>query len=99
MRSRTSAIALLFGVGVGSVVLGACGSSDGNSQFDPNDPKNNLFGNGDGGGFGDGGIGDFRDANDVLEAGCATATSSATRTPVYMLVVLDGSGSMDSDNK
>jgi hypothetical protein len=33
------------------------------------------------------------------EAGCATASATATRAPVYMLFVLDGSGSMGQDNK
>ena len=32
-------------------------------------------------------------------AGCATASSEAKRQPVYLLFVLDGSGSMDQDNK
>ena len=33
------------------------------------------------------------------DAGCATATAKATKTPVYMLFVLDGSGSMKQNNK
>jgi hypothetical protein len=41
----------------------------------------------------------------TLEAGvpglaaCATATARAQKVPVYMLFVVDGSGSMDNDNK
>jgi hypothetical protein len=38
-------------------------------------------------------------ANPVLGAGCATGTSTAKRAPVYMLIVLDGSGSMALDHK
>jgi von Willebrand factor type A domain len=34
-----------------------------------------------------------------LGAGCATASSEAKRQPVYLLFVLDGSGSMSQDNK
>ena len=34
-----------------------------------------------------------------LDAGCATATASVTRQPVYLLLVLDGSGSMEMENK
>ena len=33
------------------------------------------------------------------DAGCATATAAASRSPVYMLFVLDGSGSMGQENK
>jgi hypothetical protein len=33
------------------------------------------------------------------EAGCATAMAKASRQPVYMLFVLDGSGSMQQQNK
>jgi hypothetical protein len=35
----------------------------------------------------------------LLGASCATATAQATRAPVYMLFVLDGSGSMIMQNK
>jgi hypothetical protein len=35
----------------------------------------------------------------VGDAGCATASAAAARAPVYMLFVLDGSGSMGQDNK
>lgn len=34
-----------------------------------------------------------------LDAGCATATATATKTPVYIVFILDGSGSMQQDNK
>src|SRR5258706_2037580 len=39
------------------------------------------------------------DPSSVVGAACATATSAAARQPVYMLIVLDGSGSMSQDNK
>ncbi len=45
--------------------------------------------------FGEAGI---RDAG-LGDSGCATATAAATRKPVYMLFVLDGSGSMSQDSK
>jgi hypothetical protein len=36
---------------------------------------------------------------DLGDAGCATGSSQAKRQPVYLLFVLDGSGSMKEDNK
>ena len=45
--------------------------------------------------LGDGGTG----GGSLLEAGCATATAGTQRAPVYMLIVLDGSGSMTDNNK
>jgi hypothetical protein len=39
------------------------------------------------------------DAYYFLDAGCATASAQAKRDPVFMLIVLDGSGSMGQDNK
>ena len=42
---------------------------------------------------------DSSPVNPLLDSGCATATAAATRSPVYMLLVLDGSGSMGQDNK
>jgi hypothetical protein len=47
--------------------------------------------------FGDAGVTVHSDAS--IDAGCATATAAATRQPVYMLFVEDGSRSMDQDNK
>jgi hypothetical protein len=37
--------------------------------------------------------------NTLADAGCATAQAQAKRQPVYLLFVLDGSGSMSQDNK
>jgi uncharacterized protein YegL len=46
-----------------------------------------------------GGDGDVPVGSDLGDAGCATASAEARRQPVYLLFVLDGSGSMKSDNK
>jgi Mg-chelatase subunit ChlD/archaellum component FlaF (FlaF/FlaG flagellin family) len=48
--------------------------------------------------FGDGGSGSSS-GSVSLDAGCATATATATKTPVYLVFILDGSGSMSQDNK
>src|SRR5438132_5381456 len=34
-----------------------------------------------------------------LDSGCATATAETHKDPVYLLFIVDGSGSMMSDNK
>jgi hypothetical protein len=39
------------------------------------------------------------DANTIFGAGCATARAPIERDPIYMLFVLDGSGSMKEDSK
>lgn len=39
------------------------------------------------------------DTFDLLEAGCATASTDTTKAPVFMEIVLDGSGSMSDDGK
>ena len=85
-----------FAVGMASVGFAltlavACGGSH-KSTFDDNN-DGGLIGAGSDGGLGSsGGIG-------LLDAGCATATADAQRAPVYMMIVLDGSGSMQDDNK
>lgn len=61
-------------------------------------------GGGGGGGGGDDpivvGPSEEEDAGRLqADAGCAGVKSEAKRSPVYMLVVLDGSGSMSSDSK
>ena len=38
------------------------------------------------------------DAGDIL-SGCATATAKVDRQPIYMLILLDGSGSMNDESK
>lgn len=52
---------------------------------------------GSSGSFGDGSIAEA--GGSLGDAGCATATAKATKTPVYMLFILDGSGSMTENNK
>jgi hypothetical protein len=59
------------------------GAAGGTSGGDPG----SFGGGGDGGGGG------------ALDSGCATATAKTERAPVYMLIVLDGSGSMNKDDK
>src|SRR4051794_10645592 len=44
-------------------------------------------------------FGAVSDALELLEAGCAKATAHVLRDPIYMLLVLDGSGSMAQDQK
>ena len=72
-----------------------CGSSD--SEFsNGGDPNNNGNdgGTGSGGGF-SGGSGDGSTGGTWTGAPCATASADSFRTPIYMQMVLDGSGSMD----
>ncbi|WP_394850156.1 VWA domain-containing protein [Pendulispora brunnea] len=75
--------------------LQGCGSSD--SEFsnggDPNGGGNDG-GTGSGGGFGDG-AGGGGSGGSWTGAPCATASADSFRTPIYMQMVLDGSGSMD----
>jgi len=47
----------------------------------------------------DGGVVFGEDPSGVVGAACAKTTAAASHSPVYMLVVLDGSGSMSQDNK
>ena len=78
-----------------SASLYACGSDEVESTFDAASPDsgkppgNNLppLGNGDGGG----GLDSAFDP----DAACATGTVAATRSPAYLQLVVDGSGSMD----
>ncbi|HEY1695992.1 MAG TPA: vWA domain-containing protein [Polyangiaceae bacterium] len=51
------------------------------------------------GNFGDGSAGGDDGSAPLGDSGCATATAKATKTPVYMLFILDGSGSMSQDSK
>jgi len=74
--------------GSGGGDAGASSSSGGSSS---------SSGGGSSGSFGDGSI---AEGGGMLgDAGCATASAKATKSPVYMLFVLDGSGSMSQDNK
>ena len=96
---HTALGALLFGAACLLPLASGCGGSSDASTFpgsqNGDDGSAGLFG----GGNGDGGIGEFVDGAGLLEAGCAVATARAARQPVYMLIVLDGSGSMDMENK
>ena len=74
----------------------ACGSSEPLSTFDSGmQPDTSTVVLPPTGSFGDaatdGGDGSAFD----LDGGCATATAEARRIPVYMMLVIDGSGSMD----
>ena len=79
-----------LGVLVASLAQGCGSSGDNGSQFVPpfdgGDSSDQPVPNLDGGVPGE-------------LAACATAKASATKIPVYMLMILDGSGSMDNDNK
>lgn len=81
------------------ITAGAGCSSTNGSKF--GDGSDGGVG-GDGGNGGDGSVGpgiggnsDGGNSGDAGFASCATATATAARTPVYMMIVLDGSGSMD----
>lgn len=92
----SSVLALVAAVG--------CGSSENGSGFDAGggDSDGGATGDGGGNGFGDGGGGFVGSdgggtiGGDGGLAACATAEATASRTPVYMLIVVDGSGSMDN---
>src|SRR6185312_13036067 len=75
--------------------VAACGGSSehklGGSSGVGGDDDDNSFAPGDD----DGGS----TAPPISGSGCATASAVAKRQPVYLEFVLDGSGSMDSDNK
>ncbi len=91
----------------------ACGTTAPPTGFDPNSSSSGSGSSSGGGGsdaassssssssgggniFGDGGSSDGPSLGD---SGCATATAQAQKTPVYMLFILDGSGSMGMNNK
>jgi hypothetical protein len=90
----------------------ACGTTASGGGFgNPGSSSSSGGGGGDGGSssgsggsggssgsiFGDGSAGDT--GVQLGDAGCATATAKATKTPVYMLFILDGSGSMNQNSK
>jgi hypothetical protein len=83
-----------------SLFFAGCGVSDtgasafrekdsGSDGFFSNDPPKNFAEAG----------GDPTDIDALLTAGCATAQQQAERAPIYMLFVLDGSGSMNESGK
>ena len=81
---------LSLSLGVASLAQGCGDSGDNGSQFVH---------------FADGGDGNDQPVPNLDGsvpadlAACATAKAQATKIPVYMLMILDGSGSMDNDNK
>jgi hypothetical protein len=91
-RAMALAAALVGGgwgcSGVGPASLGDDARDD--ARDDPSsDAATNTFG----------GDGTVSVGSDLGDAGCATGSAQAERQPVYLLFVLDGSGSMKSDNK
>lgn len=77
------------------------GGSGGNGDASASGSGSGGSGSGSGGGssgsFGDGSVAEG--GGPLGDAGCATATAKATKSPVYMLFVVDGSGSMSQNNK
>jgi hypothetical protein len=83
--------------GVGDDSLGGSGGSSGSGGSGATGPGS---GNGSGSFVGTfGGDGGASTGTLLGDAGCATGMAEATREPVYLLFVLDGSGSMNQDNK
>jgi von Willebrand factor type A domain len=77
---------------LGAMLVAACSSKKDAGFTDPSS-SGGAFGDGNDAGLGaSGGI-------SILDGGCARATADAQRAPVYMQIVLDGSGSMGDDNK
>ncbi len=108
MRSSSKLFSSAVAFGAWALVAHGCSSSPNTSDF--MNPDTDPGNHGDASAGGDSGIGDAMFGSDVLlpsseggntlmDAGCATATASVTRQPVYMLIVLDGSGSMAMENK
>jgi hypothetical protein len=91
MGSFFGAGALAFAAALGSGGAGCSGAAPPNLLGDDTlaEAGTNTFG----------GDGDVSVGSDLGDAGCATASAQARRQPVYLLFVLDGSGSMKSDNK
>ncbi len=71
----------------------ACSGNKRDSGFVEPGGSSGTFGGGADGGLGSSG------GQGLLTSGCATATADAERAPIYMQIILDGSGSMGDDNK
>ncbi len=81
---------------------GGASSSDSSTGSSCGTGSSSGSGSGSGGILGDGSIigsGSGGGDGSLGDAGCATATAKATKTPVYIEFILDGSGSMSQDNK
>ena len=78
------------------------GGSSGSGSGGGDDASSSGSGGSSGGSswgiFGDGGV-SGEGGGSLGDAGCATATAKATKTPVYMEFILDGSGSMKQNGK
>jgi len=83
------------GFGASSSSSGGSGSGGSDASSSSSGGSSNSSGGGSSGSFGDGGVVE----SGLGDAGCATASAKATKTPVYMLFILDGSGSMSQNNK
>jgi hypothetical protein len=84
----------------GSSSSGGSGSGSGNSSGSGSSSGGSGSSSGFGGSSGSFGDGSVVDGSGNLgDAGCATASAKATKSPVYMLFILDGSGSMSQNNK
>ncbi len=108
--ARASTLALIASSLV--AVAPACSSTATGSGFGSQGGSTSSGGGGDDGGSGsgsgggdDGSSGSFgsssggSDASVNPDAGCATGSYAAQKQPVYMLFILDGSGSMGQNNK
>ncbi len=103
------AVSVAFGAACGSSPSdsgfggSSSGSGSGGSGGDASASGSGSGGSGSGSGggssgsFGDGSIAEG--GGSLGDAGCATASAKATKSPVYLLFILDGSGSMSQDNK
>ena len=82
-------------------ILAACGAAHGSGFDVSNGGPGGSSGEGDGGLFGpsDGSFQQDTGSGDIGGQSCATGHAGATRQPVYLLFVLDGSGSMSHDDK
>ena len=86
------------GFGGSSSSSGGSGSSSGGASTSSSGGTGSSSGlGGSSGSFGDGSVAEG--GGGLGDAGCATATAKATKSPVYLLFILDGSGSMSQDNK
>jgi hypothetical protein len=97
------AVAFLGAIAFVAAAAGGCGGAK-QSSFDPGGGGAGSSGDDDGSGSASGGMtfggdGGSSSGSPLGGASCATASSEAKRQPVYLLFVLDGSGSMAQDNK
>ena len=94
LRLRVVSGAFVFAV-IGVAACSAVGDGPGASGFLPLDAAAPAI---DSGAGIDVNLGGSTDAG-LFEGGCATGTAKAIHDPIYMLFVVDGSGSMNQDQK